>query len=404
MQADRSLLVRQFSRRAVAEALLHQGPISRADLAKSTGLSKQTMSEVMATLESEGFARTAGRTSGNVGRTAVKYEIAADAAYSLGVDLGGTKLIAAIADLAGEVVAEATEPTDRRGGRFVLQQIHALAARLSTENRIAFDRIRSVVIGSPGVIDPATGSMALVPNIQGLSELDVAGTLTALFGHAVTIENDVNLAMLGEAWQGSAQGCENAGFLALGTGVGLGLIVNGKLARGATGAAGEVAYLPIGRDTASPEARNIGAFELEVGAAGIVRRYRAGGGADDALTVREIFARLDAGDAVASAVIDETARTLALAITALYSFLDPEIVVLGGSIGIQPQLIERVRRELPVVFDRPVHLRASDLGSRAGLVGAVSSAVNRLHNDIFGIPNLPGELALPGGTLAKAAE
>ncbi len=100
MITGRSLLVRQFSRRAVAEALLHLGPISRAELAKETGLSKQTMSEVMAALESEGWARPAGRTSGAVGRSALRYEVARDAAFSLGVDLGGTKVIAALADLA----------------------------------------------------------------------------------------------------------------------------------------------------------------------------------------------------------------------------------------------------------------------------------------------------------------
>jgi predicted NBD/HSP70 family sugar kinase len=210
--------------------------------------------------------------------------------------------------------------------------------------------------------------------------------------------------MLGEAWQGSARGCENAGFLALGTGIGLGLIINGKLARGATGAAGEIAYLPIGPDTRSGEARHIGAFELEVGTAGILRRYRSGGGDSTVTTVREIFARLDSKDAVAETVIDETARLLALAITALHAFFDPEIVVLGGSIGIRAELIERVRAQMPLVYDRPVSIRASDLGSRAALVGAVSSAMSRLHAEVFGIPNLPGALAVPGTALAKAAE
>ncbi len=404
MTADRSLLVRQFSRRAVAEALLHQGPISRAALATATGLSKQTMSEVMAALEAEGWARPAGRTSGKVGRTAMRYEVARDAAYSLGVDLGGTKVIAALADLSGELVAEATEPTDRRGGRAVLSQIHALGQKLAGEAGIDPTRIRSVVIGSPGVIDPATGAIGLVPNIKGLSELDVPGQLGALFGIPVFIENDVNLAMLGEAWQGAAQGRDNAAFLALGTGAGLGLIVNGKLARGATGAAGEVAYLPVGRETDTPDAREVGTFELEIGAAGIVRRYHAAGGAREVETVREIFSRFEAGDQTAAAVLDDTATTLALAITALYAIVDPEIVVLGGSIGIREELIERVRRIMPRVFERPVNLVASHLGSRAGLVGAVSSAVSRLHNEIFGIPNLPGELALPASPLAKAAE
>ncbi|SEB93063.1 Sugar kinase of the NBD/HSP70 family, may contain an N-terminal HTH domain [Rhizobiales bacterium GAS188] len=403
MNVDRSSLVRQFSRRMVAEALLHDAPISRANLARMTGLSKQTMSEVIAELEAGGWVRSVGVTKGGVGRTAVTYEVDRGAAHSLGVDLGGTKVTAAITDLVGEIVAEETEPTDSRGGRQVVVQIRKLAAKLAASQSIDMARIRSVVVGTPGVIDRATGAITLVPNIKGLSEFDVPRALADLFGQTVVIENDVNLAMLGEAWRGCARGAGNAGFLALGTGVGLGLIVDGKLIRGATGAAGEIAYLPIGADVVSPEALAVGAFELEVGSVGIVRRYRTAGG-QPVETVRDVFARLDAGDAVAARVLDDTANTVALAIAALHTIVDPQIVVLGGSVGIRPELVERVQRAMPTIFARPVKVVASDLGSRAGLVGAVSLAVNRLHNDLFGVRDLPGDLALPETGLAKAAE
>lgn len=400
---DTSSLARQFSRRLVAEALLAQAPISRADLARTTGLSKQTMSQVIADLEAGGWVGSVGVTRGGVGRTAVTYEIAKDAAYSLGVDLGGTKVTAAFADLLGTVIAEDTEPTDPRGGHHVLQQIHALALRLAERQGIDIARLRSVVVGTPGVIDPARGAISLVPNIRGLSDFDVRHALGEHFGQPVTMENDVNLAMLGEAWKGCARGCANAGFIALGTGVGLGLIVGGKLVRGATGAAGEIAYLPIGSDLASPQARAVGTFELEVGAAGILQRYDALS-PTPAASVRDVFARLADGDPAAAGALDGTAWHVALAVTALYAIADPEVVVLGGSIGMRPELIERVRGAAASLFARPVRVHASDLGSRAGLIGAVSLAVNRLHNQLFGIPDLPGDLALPGTPFARAAE
>ncbi len=403
MNSDHLSLVRQYSRRIVAEALLHQAPISRADLARITGLSKQTMSQVIGELEEGGWVRLAGTSRGNVGRTAVTYEIADDAAYSLGFDLGGTKVTAAYADLLGRIVAEETEPTDKRGGRHVLEQIHALARRLAASASIEAGRVESIVLGTPGVIDPKTGGITLVPNIKGLSELNVPAVLAQLFGQSVTVENDVNLAMLGEAWQGCAQGCQNAGFMALGTGVGLGLIVNGRLARGATGAAGEIAYMPVGAQTATPEALEIGSFELEVGTQGIVRRYLAAGGSG-AETVREIFARLEQGEALAGAVIDETASIIAVAITALQSIVDLERIILGGSIGVRPELVQRVQQAMGSVFARPVQISASDLGNRAALVGAVSSAVHSLHNQRFGIADLPGDLTIPNSNLAKAAE
>jgi predicted NBD/HSP70 family sugar kinase len=403
MGADHASLAKQVSRRVVAEALLRHAPISRADLARATGLSKQTTSAVVADLEAGGWVRPIGIDTGGVGRNAVTYEVSGGAAYSLGVDLGGTKISAAIADLVGTIVAEATEPTDPRGGRHVLRQIRALAERMSSQAGLDAARIRSVVVGTPGVVDPVSGSVSLVPNIKGLSDLSVPKALAEHFGREVGVENDVNLAVLGEAWQGCARDCQNVAFLSLGTGVGLGLIVNGKLVRGATGAAGEIAYLPIGPDLASREALTVGAFELEVGAAGIMRRHRAIG-ATPVDTVRDLFALLDAGDDSARRVLDATAATIALSITAVQSIVDAERVILGGSIGIRPELVERVQARMGAVFARKATICASALGARAGLVGAVSLAVRRLHNDLFGVSGLPRELAFPATTFARAAE
>lgn len=401
-EKETSSLSKQYSRRLVAEELLRKAPLSRAALARATGLSKQTMSLVIAELEAEGWVRSVGISRGAVGRTAVSYDLARDAAFSIGVDLGGTKASLAIADLVGETIAEVTEPTDRRGGAHVLSQVHDLARRLAANHGLDLARARSVVVGMPGVVDPETGAVELVPNIRGLSSISAPKALADLFGQPVVIENDVNLAMFGEAWRGCAQGAQNAAFLAIGTGVGLGLIVNGRIARGAKGAAGEIAYLPIGSDLESPDARTVGAFELEVGAAGILRRYHHHG-ASEIDNVRALFDRLAAGDSDARETIDGVARALALAATALAAILDPELIVLGGSIGVRSELIERVRAAMRPLYARQVDLRTSALGARAGLVGAVSLAVNRLHNELFGMSGVPKELSLPAYVAGRAA-
>jgi predicted NBD/HSP70 family sugar kinase len=393
MTQTEASLSKQYSRRLVAEALLHNAPMSRAALARATGLSKQTTSLVIADLEAEGWVKPIGLSKGAVGRTAVSYDLARNVALSVGVDLGSNKLSVAIADLVGRTLAEATEPTDRQGGAYVLRQVHDAVQRLAKWQGLDPSRARSVVVGMPGVVDPVTGAVALVPNISGLSTISAPKMLADLFGQPVAIENDVNLAMLGEAWQGCAKGAEDAAFLALGTGVGLGLIVNGRIARGARGAAGEIAYLPIGRDLTSEEALSVGAFELEVGAAGILRAHHALGGAAE--TVREMFERLALGEAAAQEALDGTARDVALAITAIATILDPGLVVLGGSIGARPELAERVRAAMSPVFARPVDIRTSALGARAALVGALSLAVNRLHNSLFGMTKAPKALSLP---------
>ena len=265
--------------------------------------------------------------------------------YCFAADLGGTQLAAAIADSHGSIVAELTEPTDPRGAAYVAEQIAACADKLAKTVGIEVTRARHVMVGIPGAI-----------------------------------ENDVNLAMLGEHALGCASRCRNAAFLSLGTGAGLGLLIDDKLFRGACGSAGEIADLPIGVDPTSqiPSAR--GTFELEVRSLAIVDRYRRQGGTE-AATVRDIFRLLEQGDEVAASVLDTTARWVALAVVTLQSLLDLELIVFGGSIGVRPELYERVRQALPALFSRPVTIEPSQLGDRAGLIGAAWAAGQALRQN-----------------------
>jgi predicted NBD/HSP70 family sugar kinase len=323
------------------------------------------------------------------------------AVWCIGVDLGGTKVTAALADSGGDIRSEITEPTDPRGGMNVLGQVHELAARLLTVGHIEVTDVGGIAVGMPGVVNPGTGVVGLGHNITGLSELNVPEALSLLFERQVQVENDVNLAVLGESWKGGAQGYENVGFLSLGTGTGLGLVVNGRLVRGASGAAGEISYLPQGSDLTSRAALEVGAFELEVGSAGIVARYEASGGAH-AGTVREIFERLDT-DRIAAEVVGYVADKVALAIVALQAVLDLDKVILGGSIGVQPELVRRVKAAVPKFFARPVDIAASSLGSRAGLVGAVAAAAQQLRRQRRDIEDIAPVDVVRQSDLAGAA-
>ncbi len=300
-------------------------------------------------------------------------------AYCFAADLGGTKLAAAVADARGRIVAELTEPTDRRGGVHVAEQIGACADKLAQAAGLEVTRARHVMVGIPGAVDPRSGRVSLTPNIAGLEDFDILGYLRERFGPEAAIENDVNLAMLGEQALGCARQCRNAAFLSLGTGAGLGLLIDNKLYRGASGSAGEIADLPIGRDPASQLPAVANAFELEVGSVAIVDRYRRHGGAA-AVTVRDIFRLLGEGDPVAASVLDTTARWVALAVVTLQSLLDLELIVFGGSIGVRPELYARVQRSLPVLFSRGINIAPSELGDRAGLIGAVCAATQALSS------------------------
>jgi len=387
-------VTRQLSRRSVFEALLHRSPISRADLAKATGLSKQTMSEVIEAFEQQGLVHQVGRTRGNVGRTAVLYELSPGGGHVLGIDLGARRLTVAIADIAGRVLAEVDEPTDSRGGAWALDQIARLADRLARDNQTHPSRIRSIVLATPGVVNPRSGAIEMAPNIAGLGHLNVVGLLAEKLGSPVVFENDINLALLGEIWHGCAQNAANVAFLALGSGIGLGLYVNGQLVRGENGAAGEIAYLPIGGDPLQAESRLQGCLEYQVGAMGIVRRYREAGGSE-VDSARQVFDRAQADDAVAAHVVEETARLIGLAAATVIATVDPKLLVLGGSVGSRPDFADKVARALAQLAPRQIELRTSILGARAGVVGALSVALRRLHDEFFGVAELASDLPLP---------
>ncbi len=398
MPPSGSAIVRQVSLRAAMEVLMQAGPVSRAEVARRTGLSKQTISEVMRRLEAAGWVRPTGPARGGVGRSAMVYGIDPDAAFVVGIDLGGTRLRGALANLGCVVRAEEAEATDRLGGMHVVRQVAALVGRLAARAGIARERVLAAVVGTPGAADPRSGAIRLAPNIPGLDGLDVLGALRTALGMRVTVENDVNVAALGEHWQGAGQGAAHMAFIALGTGIGLGLIADGRLLRGARGGAGEIALLPLGGDPFDAAARASGTLEWSVGTAGLLRRYAEAAGRPIA-GVPALF-EAAGSDAAARAVIAETARLLALAVVSVSALVEPELMVLGGSIGTRPELVAAVRALLPACMDTPPRLEASALGTRAGVVGALALGLNQIINELFGAGDLPRELALPARAAA----
>jgi predicted NBD/HSP70 family sugar kinase len=375
------------------EAIVQDGPISRASISKQTRLSKQTISEIVRQLEADGWVRETGRTSGHIGRTAVTYEIVPTAAYMVAVDLGGTKVRVAIADLACQVFAEEVAPTDRRGGKFVINQIVELAWRAADQQGISRETIKLAVVGVPGAPQAASGKVLLAPNIADFDAMDVVAAFEDAFGFDVMVENDVNLAVLGENWLGQGQGVDNLAFIAVGTGIGGGLILGGQLVRGAGNAAGELGFMAFGADAFDPESLRVGAFERVVASNGIMQRYRELASAE--ASVPEIFDRADAGESHAIAVLDETARNLARGIATICAVANPQKIILGGSIGARIELIERVRAAFSLCFPSPVDIEAGALGARAAIVGAAAIGLSHLHNTLFGADAPDGTLSLP---------
>ena len=215
------------------------------------------------------------------------------------------------------------------------------------------------------------------------------------FGVDIIIENDVNVGALGERWLGRARGVETFAYIALGTGLGMGIVADGKIIRGAHGGAGEIANLPIGGDPLDPVSRVHGTLE----ARGRLGRHRR------ALCCRRRRPRRRASAISSSAstttpraraAIDETARLMALAVVAVVATIDPEMVVLGGSIGAQARVRRRVRgAPRAACSPSPPPVEASALGNRSGIAGALAIGINNIHNSLFAPTFASTGLSLP---------
>ncbi len=310
---------------------------------------------------------------------------------ALAVDLGGTKIHAALCDLSGRILADRLEATDPGGGQRVVTQVGHLAKQLAGQLGLPASAIREAAIGSPGVADPSRGHIALAPNIAGLDGFDVAGALETALSCPVLIQNDVNMAAIGEQWRGCCQGIDDFVFVALGTGIGMGIVANGKLLRGAHGAAGEIALMPLGADPFAPESYPDGPLETAIGSRGILAYYHAQGGTA-AMTVRQIFDEAERGGNIAGRTLDRTASILLQALMGVKALIDPARVVLGGSIGSRIELIDRVR-DLAGKHGIAMDIVPSALGSRAGLDGAAGIAANDACNVLSAAPALTAGLA-----------
>jgi glucokinase len=388
LTSNRHELVRRANIETVFRAIGEHAPASRNDLVRLTGLSKPTVLALVAALEQEGLIRAtrlAAEPRG-AGRRPVGYEHNPQAAYVIGVDVGGTKMAVAIADLSGGIKAEIELGTSQGAGDAVVRQVVDTVRAVARQAGIAWSAVDAIGIGTPGVQGP-DGAIQMADNVPGLEGVKLVGVLRRSLRVPVLLENDVNLAALGELMAGAARGRGSFVLMSIGTGLGLGIVVNGQLVRGARGAAGEIAYLPIGGDLSSAAARRRGAFEVAAAGSGVTQivvdeltmaRKGARTSLDKNSTARDVYTAADAGDRLALRVVRRHAEIVSGGVLAVAALIDPEVVVLGGGIGSNPLMLAALRGEVDPITPWPVAMESAELGTRAGLIGAVHHALRSL--------------------------
>jgi predicted NBD/HSP70 family sugar kinase len=363
-------LIRRLNFSAVLDLIRERSPLSRSEIARQLNISIPTVMRIVDSLFAEGLVRWTGDAETSGGRPRNLLELDSEGSAVVGIDLSGAEMYGTVADLGGHVQAEITRPWKAENPGQGVEQVFEWIAELLDCPRPAGQRVRGIGVGAPGVTLVKPGVVTWAPSL-GWRDLPLKALLEERFGLPVVVENDVNLAALGEYGYGAARGASSAVCIAIGTGLGAGIILDRKIYRGFNQSAGELGYIPPDLSALGRHYEGFGALESLASAGGIELRAQA---LLDGLRppAVEVFDAARRGEGWAVQVVEQTVDYLAFATAAVCVTLDPEVVVLGGSLSeYLKDLVKPIREKLDGVIPMPPNLVASNLGSRAIVLGAI---------------------------------
>lgn len=382
-------LLRELNDRAALDLLVSAGPLTRAQIGERTGLSKVTASQLLGRLEERGLVEVAGEQAGGRGPNAALYAVVPSSAYVAGLDVGPYNVTAGIADITGRIAAEVT--LDPNGADDPVSVVHGAVVKACRTAKVPMAKLHSLVVGTPGVVDPRTGDVQFVFDLPYWHE----GILAALrrdLRRPVTIENDVNLVAIAEKAHGAAVDMDDFALLWAGRGVGLAVMIDNRLHRGVSGGAGEIGYLPV-PDAPLPEkdtesmSWGMPALGGGLGAlvgADAVRDLARGHGFTEPTATECVRAAAEAGERGA-ALLDEVAIRLAYGVASVSIVLDPGLVVISGPLGQAGghQLARRIEEAVGRICPTRPRVLQTEVTGNPVLRGAVLAALDHARDEIF---------------------
>jgi glucokinase-like ROK family protein len=375
--------MREINRSAILEIIRRESPISRSAIAERLDVSLPTVMRIVEGLVEEGFVRPQGSTEWSGGRRRPLLEFNADGYVVLGVDMGGTKMYGAISDLGGNILDEVNIGHHGTSGEDSFNQLTTLINSLLASPKVEGRRVRGIGVGAPGVTLHQEGIVTWAYTLHW-DHFPLKAKLAKVYDLPITVDNDVNLAALGELWFGAGQNAQNMIVIAIGTGIGAGVIINGALYRGSKEASGEIGNMIPGREFLGKNYLDFGALESVASGTGIAGRARSllksqrGPAELETLTAEDVFEAARLKQEWAWKIIDETVDYLAIAVINLVASFDPELIVLGGGVSRSADLlIEPIMRRISGIIPNPPKLVVSSLGLQATVMGAIT---NVLHN------------------------
>ena len=377
--------MRMINRSAILEFIRVNTPTSRTAISRELEVSMPTAMRVIDGLLDENLVYSVGKEEKGMGRRRDLLAYNKDAFSVIGIDLGGTKLYGALANIGGEIIHEIVMPhhdsTGEQSFDLVVSMIEDLLSHARDDQPV-----RGISVGAPGVTLPLEGSVEWAPSLNWRN-FPLKGRLEERFPLPVFIDNDVNLAVLGENWFGVGANVKNMILISIGTGVGSGLILDGALYRGYSRASGEVGYMVPRTGALGREYSGFGALESIISGSGIADRARDelrrtnGQSEFDNLTAQDVFAAARDDKPWAVSVVNETLDYLSLAIANINTLLDLELIVLSGGVATQSDiLLDGIYKRIEGVIPRIPRIEASNLGRRATVMGAIVMVIHATDN------------------------
>jgi predicted NBD/HSP70 family sugar kinase len=384
-------LLRELNDRAALELLLPGDPLTRAQLAEATGVSKVTVAQMLTRLEDRGLVHAVGEVAGGRGPNAVLYSVMPSSAYVAALYVESGLVSTAVADVTGRTLGEVRENPD--GAEDLVALIRGAVDRACRQAGVPVSALSSFVIGSPGVIDPSTGERRFAVRVPAWHE-GVLADLRGALRRPPVIENDVNLAAIAEWAHGAAAGVDDFVLVWIGVGLGMAISLGGRLHRGATGAAGEIGYLPL---PATPVASDVrrpseGGFQWLAGAEAVqvlARAYgfegKAAGDSVRAAVEALNAARTSTTHSRAREFVGQLAHRVALGVTSVCTVLDPGLVVLGGEVGLAggTELSGQVSDNVARMFPAYPRIVPTEVPNEPVLRGALLAAVDQARTDLL---------------------
>ncbi|MET9256088.1 ROK family transcriptional regulator [Streptomyces sp. NPDC003717] len=382
---------RAINDRLALRLLQQEGPLTAGRLKQLTGLSRPTVADLVERLTAAGLIEPAGESDEQRrGPNARLHRIVAERAWLAALDVRTESVSVLVSDLVGRVRAEASAPIgDDAGTGPAVEQAVTLVERAAKE--AGADRLHTIGIGAPGLIDPATGELRDSTGLPAWHRRLMAGLGERFAGARISVENETNLAALAEQREGAARDRETFALLWLGLGIGAGVVLDGTLRRGVSGGAGEIGFLPVPGTTGLPSATDCGGgFHSLAGAVAVTALAAEHGVTADPAPPEQRAAALvrravDDGGSSAGRFLDVLADRLAVGVAAVVAVLDPGCVVLAGETGRAggSALAARVQDRLGRLSPLATEVRTGALGGGAVLRGALLTARDRAQDELF---------------------